>query len=43
MMFVSGETAEISMESTILVEQIVQQQVKELVRTALSTLYRGLG
>src|ERR1700712_1246525 len=31
MMFVSGETAEPSAESTTLVEQIVQQQVKELV------------
>jgi hypothetical protein len=33
MMFVSGETAEPSMEVTYLVEQIVQQQVKELVCT----------
>ena len=32
MMFVSGETQEPAPETTTLVEQIVQQQVKELVR-----------
>ncbi|KAF2083562.1 TFIID-18kDa-domain-containing protein [Saccharata proteae CBS 121410] len=39
MMFVSGETAEPSAETTTLIEQIVQQQVQEMLRecTALAT------
>jgi Transcription initiation factor IID, 18kD subunit len=33
MMFVSGETVEPSPETTMLVEQLVQQQVMEMVRS----------
>lgn len=33
MMFVSGETVEPTPETTMLVEQLVQQQVMEMVRT----------
>jgi transcription initiation protein SPT3 len=40
MMFVSGETAEPATESTIIVEQIVQQQVKELLRRAIEVANR---
>jgi transcription initiation protein SPT3 len=40
MMFVSGETAEPSAESTTLVEQIVQQQVKELLRRSIELANR---
>lgn len=34
MMFVSGETVEPSPETTMLVEQLVQQQVMEMVRSS---------
>lgn len=34
MMFVSGETVEPTPETTMLVEQLVQQQVMEMVRTS---------
>ena len=35
MMFVSGETGEVSIETTTLIEQIVHQQVVELVRNGV--------
>jgi transcription initiation protein SPT3 len=35
MMFVSGETAEASVETTTLIEDIVRQQVVEIVRYSL--------
>ncbi|KAF2664802.1 TFIID-18kDa-domain-containing protein [Microthyrium microscopicum] len=40
MMFVSGETGDPSSETTILVEYIVQQQVKELLRRAVELANR---
>lgn len=40
MMFVSGETGEPSFETTILVEVIIQQQVKELLRKAVELANR---
>lgn len=40
MMFVSGETAEPSIETTTLIEEIVRQQVIEIVGTPLSILIR---
>jgi transcription initiation protein SPT3 len=40
MMFVSGETGEPSSETTILVEAIIQQQVKELLRRAVELANR---
>jgi hypothetical protein len=36
MMFVSGETVEPSPETSMLVEQLVQQQVMEMVRFSIS-------
>lgn len=41
-MFVSGETAEPSIETTTLIEEIVRQQVIEIVGTPLSILIRLL-
>ena len=38
MMFVSGETAEPSIETTTLIEEIVRQQVIEIVGTPFSIL-----
>lgn len=32
MMFVSGETADVALETTSMIESIVQQQVMEMVR-----------
>ena len=37
MMFVSGETAEPSIETTTLIEEIVRQQVIEIVRHHIGT------
>lgn len=42
MMFVSGETAEPSIETTTLIEEIVRQQVIEIVGTPLFILIRLL-
>lgn len=38
MMYVSGETAEASAETTGMIEEIVRQQVIEMVRRVLATL-----
>lgn len=34
MMFVSGETADVALETTSMIESIVQQQVMEMVRSS---------
>jgi transcription initiation protein SPT3 len=39
-MFVSGETGDVSPETTSMIEGIVQQQVMEMVRRQISVTFR---
>lgn len=40
-MFVSGETGDVSPETTTMIENIVQQQVMEMVRKGITDLKNG--